>query len=70
MIYKLQLPVASSGPNPPLLAYTEGRRNMKEITLTSDLQKLFGAKLKIYVEANVTADGGLDVIKPVSDRSW
>lgn len=70
MIYKLQLPIVSSGPNQPLLAYTEGRRNMKEIRLTPDLKKLFGARLKIYVEANVTADGGLDVVKPVSDRRW
>lgn len=38
--------------------------------MTPDLEKLFGAKLKIYVEANVTADGGFDVIKLVSDRGW
>lgn len=38
---------------------------MRDVTLTPDLEKL-----KIYVEANMTADGGLDVIKMVSDRGW
>lgn len=33
MIFKLQLPLSSTQANAPVLAYTEGRRNRRDVTL-------------------------------------
>jgi hypothetical protein len=69
MIFKLQRPLYPDTKDQPLLAYTEGRQNRMEISPTPQLVRMFGRKMKIYVEANIVA-GKLDVSAVVPDQSW
>jgi hypothetical protein len=69
MIYKLQLALFSMEKNPPILAYSEGRMNQMQISMTPELKKMFGPKLKIYVEAGVVGKQ-LHVSEVVADRRW
>ena len=68
MIVKLQFPL--SDPRAPLLAYDQRRNYQAQIPQTPELCKLFGNKLKIYVDATEEENGRLNIKRVVSDRSW
>lgn len=68
MIVKLQRPL--SHPDGAILAYDQYRRTEAMLEQTPEIRALFGAKFKIFAEANKTPDGSLDVIRVVPDRGW
>jgi len=69
MIFKLQKPVMTNGGADQILAYAQGRQHMRQLTLTQSMELMFGPKLKIYVEAEISGEH-LVIEKVVADRSW
>lgn len=70
MIVKLQKPLASSTPNPPVLAYDQYRTVSVQLPMTHDLDTMFGDKWKIYCAAHIAENGKLCIDRVVTDRAW
>jgi hypothetical protein len=68
MIVKLQRPVHP--PDGPVLAYDQRREHQKTLPLTPKLTKLFGDQFKIFVDAELSPAGELEIGKRVPDRGW
>jgi hypothetical protein len=71
VIVKAQLPVASSMEEAPMLVYTEDRSLVHHfIAVTPEWRRLFGRKMKIYLHAELDANGGIRPIAVIEDQPW
>lgn len=69
-IFKLQRSIITSAPHPQMLAYNESRDILGEFPLSKELKKMFGGKLKIYVEAFVDKADNLVIVRKVKNQDW
>jgi hypothetical protein len=70
MIFKLQRRLAQDDPDTPVLAYTQGRRNMIFLRPTADLLAFFDGGPRLYVNADIGDEGGLSVRGIVPNQDW
>jgi hypothetical protein len=69
-IYKLQRPLSSNQPNPQILGYDRGRTREFFIDCEEAMMRLFGERLKIYVEGSFDEKGFLYITRIVRDQDW
>lgn len=70
MIFKLQRAIVSSEDQPPVLAYNEDRSALGQFPATPEMLELFGDEYKIYVDAELSEDGQLEVVEVVEEQDW
>jgi hypothetical protein len=67
MIVKLQWPLDGDG---PVFVYDQHRMHKMFLPQTPELDRLFGKKLKIYAEAELSPAGELVIGKRVRQQEW
>lgn len=73
-IFKLQRPLASNEPNPPMLVYNESRSIYEHLPFTEEFRQMFGSDEKLFFKGRIKVtgkdEGNLDLIEPVEDPGW
>ena len=55
-IVKIQLPITSSEPDPPALAYDQSHSYIAEVPITAELHRMMRGRLKAYFHAKLEGD--------------
>lgn len=69
-IFKIRVPLHSSGENPPLLVYNHSRSIYFQLDMTDGLKDLIAGKAKIYVLGYIDHNQIFQIINKVEDQRW
>jgi hypothetical protein len=70
MIIKLQVPLASSEPNPKALVYNQDRSVEQMFPISPEIMKLMKGRPKAYFVAKINADQELEILAEATPQSW
>lgn len=69
-VFKVQVPLHSSEPNPPVLVYNRSRSIYFTLGMTEQIKQLCGNKYKIYVLGYIDDNDVFQIISKVKEQRW